>query len=645
MPTGQRVAVDVETTNGLGANQRDKRINPDDWCKCGCGRRVHITMVAVALAGEWDIISESFPFAAVGAENLPQSAWNDLLRWLSQNRLEFWNAPFDLGHLHRGAPNGWTGHDLLDAVAWDGMLASWVLWPLNSIGLDRVGKRVLGVDRGKKDEELKTYLKTLPVGQRNDYWRVPFPIQGKYNAADAALTYEIVSYQHQLIEEGYTDNEELGFDPTADIDREFRVMKTLVAMQARGIGFDKNAALATARKLEERQREIESTLPFRPTNAQAIKYWQTNGFRDDVDALPRTKLGSPSLDVRGIKQAVGAGLPGAKELDEYRALTRGLGLWFGDEGWPMKVGEDGRLRTEYKQTGAITMRFSSTRVTLQAIPQEQTIDKYLPNVRELFVPKPGHVLVELDLSNAELRIATGYARCEPMLQHFVAGTDIHDDTTHKVFGLEKTHPRWDDYRRDAKIVTFAMLYGAGPDGLVLAMEKQGRDIDYQQAYRLRDAFRNVYPEFYTFAKQAARVAEERGYIKLITGRRRYFGSRETFYKGQWILIDDNPWDAFNGLVQGGCAEATKAIMLYVEEHWPGYLLLNIHDSMVLELPKEKVREVTDDVIAWTNKTMTDWFKVPMVLGLKVWGLPEAVNKDKKLLKETIDQWSKTLVQA
>lgn len=620
MPTGQRVAVDVETTNGIGATKKDKRINPDDWCKCGCGRRVHITMVAVA----GDSFAESFPFAAIEAENLNESAWTDLLEWLAGQHLELWNAPFDLGHLDRGAPNGWKGRDLLDAFDWDGMLASWVIWPLNLIGLDAVGRRLYGEEGAKDDSELQKYLKSLPgarkgePSQQGDYWRVPFPIQGKYNAKDAAITHRIIGDQRILIANGSVNDISIDEDPSEIIEREFNVMKVLFRMMQRGIQFDKDEALSLAEAMTLRIDVVEKMLPFPATNLQAIKYWRNEGFNNIVETLPLTKKGAPSLDVRGIKVAINANLPGAKLLEEHRALKRGISLWFGEEGWPMRVGPDGRLRTEYRQTGAVTMRFSSSRVNLQAIPKEQTIDKYLPNVRKLFSAKPGHTLVELDLNNAELRIATGYARCDPMLQHFLAGTDIHDDTTRKVFHIDKDHPRWDDYRRDAKIVTFAMLYGAGPDGLVLAMEKQGREIDYPTAYQLRDAFRSIYPEFFAMTKEAARKAEQRGYIKLITGRKRHFGLREVYDRGRVQLIEDNTWDAFNSLVQGGTAEIMKTAMLYVEDHWPGILLLQVHDSLVMEIRNDMINEITTDVVQWVEKTATNAFKIPMKMKVETW---------------------------
>ena len=78
------------------------------------------------------------------------------------------------------------------------------------------------------------------------------------------------------------------------------------------------------------------------------------------------------------------------------------------------------------------------------------------------------------------------------------------------------------------------------------------------------------------------------------------------------------WAAFNSIVQGGVAEMMKDAMLYIERTHPNTLLLQIHDSVVLELPEDKYDSITSDIIGWTEHKATDAFKIPMKMERKKW---------------------------
>jgi hypothetical protein len=98
---------------------------------------------------------------------------------------------------------------------------------------------------------------------------------------------------------------------------------------------------------------------------------------------------------------------------------------------------------------------------------------------------------------------------------------------------------------------------------------------------------------------------------LISGRRRYFEKGENTHK------------AFNAVIQGNVAEFMKDEMLWIDKMYPGTLLLQIHDSVVLELPIYTMREdlrldpgfIAASIAAHGEKA----FGIPMVCGIKQFG--------------------------
>jgi DNA polymerase I-like protein with 3'-5' exonuclease and polymerase domains len=660
--TGLTVAVDTETTG----------LFTDDPC-AHCPLDVHITIVSYA----WEGGSAAIPFALGedDSKNAGEETWEALLKWLSKQRLIMHNAKFDLHQLARGAPNGWRGRDLVDSVFWDTSLAAWLMWPAHSPSLKTTAERLWGPDAVEAAKRMKEALLELPRGQQHDFWRIPWSRQGVYAKADAELTLRLFNYQTDEAT-GYAGDDDETYDLAHYIDRELEVAKVLYKMEERGIGFKADEAREIAVTLEAEKDYIEKQAPFKLTRNEALKFWEaenppaplckeckgvgkiytlvSSGGPSDEDVedarrsggmlravgeetfeisicpsckgKPRKKSsfediqfeetpgGKPSLNHKGMAIAAAAKLTYAKKFLRYLDIDRALSLWFGPEGWPSKIGQDGRLRTDYRQITANyhgvpsgNGRFSSSRINLMAIPKaEKTVEKGLPDVRALFVPRKGYELIGLDLSNAELRIAASLSGCEKMIDAFEAGGDPHTNTTKKLFDITEKDKRWDTVRKHAKTATFAILYGTGAGTLVETFAEAGHDFTVIETKRLIREFDKEYPELRATMKEAERRADDRGYITLISGRRRYFTDGEA------------TWKAFNTAVQGGVAEFMKDAMLWVETNFPGALLLQIHDEFVLELPQPgalaRGQKIADELAAQA----TELFQITMVMKAKLW---------------------------
>ena len=138
---------------------------------------------------------------------------------------------------------------------------------------------------------------------------------------------------------------------------------------------------------------------------------------------------------------------------DYRMLTK-LKSTYAD-GLMKQIGPDGRIHTTFQNLVTATGRLSSTEPNLQNIPVRTDLGA---EIRKMFVPKEGHVLVDADYSQIELRVLAHIADDKTMQAAFCGGVDIHTATAAQVFGVgveDVTALQ----RRHAKAVNFGIVYG------------------------------------------------------------------------------------------------------------------------------------------------------------------------------------------
>lgn len=526
--------------------------------------------------------------------NLSQTEWERLLEWLQTRRLVMHNGKFDL-HMMRTGTRLWPGVDLEPQLVWDTILVNRVLDPEHPTGLKPTAERFgfgLGGDERDAETRIKKAAKTEARGLPQDYrydlvddW----PLVERYARLDAEFTLQLFQLQHDRIVQG-----EGSF---ALADRELQVSKTLYRMEQRGIGFRRKAARRAADVIRQRRDAIAAGLPFEPSLPAAKRYW----FEEIVDGRePRlmayavTPTGKPQLNKDVLKRMADDGVEWAKEWTEYTRLDKMLSMWY--VGWADMCGTDGRLRTTFNQLrmqeddanakGTVSGRFSVERVQLQAIPHDYQLAEGITPVRALFRAAKGKELWEIDLAQAEVRVASSITKCKPMIDGIIQGDDAHTIVTKRVFGIDPSHPEWDFYRSVGKRLVFAMIYGAGK----LKVQEQilfftGRKVAFETVDEWVTKFRNDFPEFPRYARRLSNRVEKGRTVRLVSGLVRHFQPYEQTHK------------AFNAEIQGGVAESMKDWMVWVEESHPGVMLVQIHDSLILEVPKGLRGEmVTTEVV-------------------------------------------------
>jgi DNA polymerase I-like protein with 3'-5' exonuclease and polymerase domains len=588
------------------------------------------------------------------AKNLPLEEWEALKQWLTligeNTGLVFHHAKFDL-HLMDAGVRRWPGLgiDLSAWTAWDTQNVCHLLWPhTKTTSLKPTSQRLWGLAETDESQLVKSYLakSKLPVGR----WDlVPWEIIGPYADQDARLTIRLYEHQKQAIEDGagkWLKSSSMGI--LGAIDRRLDTSLMLFRIERRGLPFNPDLARHQAGVIAKRQAELTAKLPFTPATLPAAKhYWFGVGEKNGVVGLglkpyAETDLGQPQLNAQVIDKMVSDNVPGADIWRDLQKLNTCDSRWY--SGWSELAGPDGRLRASVRQNGTVSSRFSVERVQLQAIPHDYRLSGYdvltdIATPRQLIaagVPR-GYELWELDLAQAELRVAAMFAKCERMLSLINAGQDLHGEAATQLFGVTADSPDWGKMRNVAKRANFSLIFGVGAEKLQADIETQtGVVLSIDEARKLVRDWNALFPEFQQAIKYHMNVVEDRrrsgehwglGWITTNNGERRWFQSDEDTHK------------AFNQRVQPNLAQFGIDWWLDVEAEIlvdltddvlyddvslepigrVGVVML-IHDSMVLLLPEGQTGEFIAHAAAKRGRELWTRFfpDVPGDVDVKRW---------------------------
>jgi DNA polymerase-1 len=305
----------------------------------------------------------------------------------------------------------------------------------------------------------------------------------------------------------------------------------------------------------------------------------------------------------------------ARRLLTYRELAKLKGTYV--DTLPLLVNPDtGRVHTSYHPTGAATGRLSSSDPNLQNIPARTDVGL---RIRSAFVPEDGWVFLASDYSQVELRVLAHLCGDVELQAAFRAGEDIHRVTAAKVFGVEPAQVTA-DMRRRAKAVNFGILYGMSESRLARDQGMTRQDArDFIEAYFAR--FNSV--KAYIEGVRAEAMRE--GQVRTMFGRVRSFAVlKRRSHRGE---IEQALRGAVNTTIQGTAADLMKLAMNRVEHvldegRFQARLLLQVHDELLLEVPrveidvvKDRVREAMENVhplsvpLSVDQKIGGDWREV------------------------------------
>ena len=297
-----------------------------------------------------------------------------------------------------------------------------------------------------------------------------------------------------------------------------------------------------------------------------------SGYSTDEDTLKDLRISYPEYDsfISSILKY--------REINKlYSTYTLNL----------LEYAKDGRIHTEFKQTGTATGRLSSSNPNMQNIPQK---GEYAEILRSSFVAKKGCKLVSLDYSQIELRILAHLSEDENLIKAFNENKDIHTMTALNIFHLSSADEVTHDIRRIAKAVNFGILYGLSSFGLA-----RDTKVTRKEAQSFIDSYFALYPKVKIFIDEIIKQTREKGYCSTILGRKRNIhdiNSRNANIRTRAERM------AVNAPIQGSAADIIKLAMIecdkYIKENGiDAKCILQIHDELIFEVNENIVSEFTD----------------------------------------------------
>ena len=390
---------------------------------------------------------------------------------------------------------------------------------------------------------------------------------------------------------------------------DFPLCFVLYRMEKEGVAIDKMQLEQFSKMLSQRIADCETQIfsySDGTFNIQSTK--QLGELLFDKLGLPpvkKTKTGySTNAEVlEKLKQKH----PIIPAIMDYRMLTK-LKSTYAD-GLLKVIGDDGRIHTTFQNLVTATGRLSSTEPNLQNIPVRTDLGA---EIRKMFVPKPGYVLVDADYSQIELRVLAHIAEDPTMQQAFLSGMDIHTATAAQVFGVP-TAAVTPQQRRNAKAVNFGIVYGISEFSLA-------EDIGVSR-YVAREYIDSYLANYYgvrNYMKQVVVDARETGYTQTLYGRRRYIPELKS---DNFNIRQGAERIALNTPIQGTAADLIKLAMIRVDkalsDRYPqARLILQVHDELIVECPENIADEVAELVSCEMRKIAS--LHVPLVAEAK-WG--------------------------
>ena len=271
-----------------------------------------------------------------------------------------------------------------------------------------------------------------------------------------------------------------------------------------------------------------------------------------------------------------------KNILEYRQLAK-LKSTYAD-GLSAVIEPDGRIHSTFNQTITATGRISSTEPNLQNIPVRMELGR---EIRKLFVPREGCVLVDADYSQIELRVLAHMSNDKNLIQAYRQAEDIHAITASQVFHvpLEEVTPQ---LRRNAKAVNFGIVYGISAFGL-------GEDlgISRKEATEYIERYFETYPDVKRFLDGLVKTGRKYGEVKTMYGRVRPIPELKS---GNFMQRSFGERVAMNSPIQGTAADIIKIAMIRVDqrlrrEGLRSRIVLQVHDELLIETWKEELEQV------------------------------------------------------
>ncbi|MBU6139934.1 MAG: DNA polymerase I [Proteobacteria bacterium] len=319
------------------------------------------------------------------------------------------------------------------------------------------------------------------------------------------------------------------------------------------------------------------------------------------------KTGVLSTNAEVLEELEEQGFLIATKVLEFRKFSKLKNTY--TDALPKEINpETNRVHTSFSSISTVTGRLNSTNPNLQNIPIRTLEGR---KIREAFVAKPGHLLISADYSQIELRVIAHVAKITALIEAFKENKDIHRITAAQIFGIPESEVS-NDMRSKAKAINFGIIYGISAFGLARQLDiPQSEAADYIHSYFA------TYPGIEEYMKNHINFAKQNGYVTTLSGRKCFV--HEINNKNP-MRRQESERLAINAPIQGSAADIIKKAMIQVskalsKKHLRAKMVLQIHDELLVEVPKEEVEVVSQLLILEMENAVK--LDAPLVVDLKI----------------------------
>ncbi|MEM1085391.1 MAG: DNA polymerase I [Verrucomicrobiota bacterium] len=496
----------------------------------------------------------------------------------------------------------------------DTMLAHALAHPEQRHSMDYLAESMLGYspiklseianpDAGEAEDsdDLFAHAAKKKASKELDVSAIPLETLAEYAAEDADITWQLSqALQPEL------DN--TGQDSVFS-EIESPLLPALVRMEMEGIAVDPDSLTQIGNALQSRIDELSDTITQqagRPFNLNSPKQLGEILFGELklVEKPKKTKTGQFKTDEQTLASLAGKH-PIIDAILEYREASKLKSTYL--DALPGHIqARTGRIHTHFHQLVAATGRLASTDPNLQNIPVRSAAGR---EIRKAFVPREGFTLLSCDYSQIELRVMAALAGDESMTEAFRNQKDIHTATAAKVWGVRESDITREQ-RSGAKMVNFGIIYGISPFGL-----SQRLGIPRAEAAELIDNYFREYPAIREFMDRTITEARENGYVRTLSGRRRYFPDLSS---SNQTIRGNAERAAINTPIQGTSADMIKLAMIQIDallrkKQYQSRMLLQVHDELIFDLHPNEEATLIPEIIGLMETALPLPGNVPILV--------------------------------
>ena len=447
-----------------------------------------------------------------------------------------------------------------------------------------------------------------------NFSEVKIEVAKDYAAEDADITFRL--YKKFLIN---LKNEKL-----MNIYETFEkpLIKILAHMEMDGIKLDKKFLNKLSENFQKKISDLEKKIfkiskkEFKIGSTKQLGEVLYNDLK--ISALKKTKKGSFATGASVLEDLAYKGHELPQLVLEWRQLTK-LKNTYSDSLPEFLNPNTSRVHTSFLLAATTTGRLASSDPNLQNIPIKSNDGK---EIRKAFISDKGYNLLSADYNQIEMRILADLADVKELKKAFKNNEDIHSLTASQIFNIDIKKVN-EDQRRKAKAINFGIIYGISQYGLAKQINVSNHD-----AEEFLNSYFAKFPEIKVYMDKTIKFCRKSGYVNNIFGRRSHF-----------LNINDKNYNvrnfqeraAINAPIQGSASEIMRLAMIRLSRRLNEQkfnktkMLLQIHDELIFESPKEetkKIKKLIIEEMTGVANSEHHAFSIPLTVDVNIgnnWG--------------------------